>query len=548
MRAPRALAAVGAAFFTTPVLATPGAFDVDFDANPAPVAEHALRNKAYLPAQICAIIGAYIFCVLVVGTALLTYGRKMRRAVTDQRVDVVKANGTNGFEMTPVSPLRGWRSPLSPSKLKHAFKKSQASIAERQQQSVPTSPISPSCQSMTSFDQNFLKNQQEERQKEMERLYAAVMEHDEEKNKKAPNSSDEEIQEVPDEERRHYPVQQKGRPPMINTSASLRVPSGQNPASPISPASPRSPVRAIYPPESPMAATRRQNYTSPPPSSPRGHFAKKDRTASIGSNGSKTRRSIRNLRISGPIAKYPGQGGDDEEARTPLSPRFYNPGPPPSPPSASQTPTTPGTAESLGPFRYEDLGHPHPLPRPHPQRSESGRMLDARSMHSTHSPRPSNGSNTIDIAMRAGDAPQAQPSGPPPAIRTTDLPPPPRLGGAHHHASARSATSSTSELPLRSMTPGSAQLPTTKTTVLEARNRTRDVLSPSNRGLRTPATGVPMTPYSPYMPYTPITPVTPHLVTRKERKQRQRDERKMGLRSPLQEGDEVGDVDWGDAY
>ncbi|EOD51592.1 uncharacterized protein LTHEOB_11919 [Neofusicoccum parvum] len=541
MRAPRALAAVAAAFFTSAV-ATPGAFDVDFDQNPAPGALGAVRNKAYLPAQICGIIGAYIFCVVVIGTALLTYGRRMRRAITDQRVDVVKANGTNGFEMTPVSPSSRWRSPLSPSKLKHAFKKSQTSIAERQQHSVPTSPISPGTQSMSSFDQNFLKNQQEERQKEMERLYAAVMEHDEEKKRKVARSSAEEIQEYPEEEEEgQYPVQQKGRPPMIDTAASLRVPSGQHPASPVSPGTPRSPVRAIYPPESPMAAARRQNYAGPPPttapSSPRGILSKKDRTASIGSTGSKSRRSIRNLRISGPIARY---GGDnDEEARTPLSPRFYNPGPPPSPPSATTapTPTTPGTGDSLGPFRYEDLDRPHPLPRPNPQRGESARSSDARSYH-THSPRPSNGSNTIDIAMRVGDAP----SGPPPAIRTHDLPPPPR--GPH---AARSPASSTSTLPLRNMAPESAQLPSTKTTVVEARNRARDLMSPG-RGLRTPATGVPMTPYSPYMPYTPITPVTPHLVTRKERKQRQKDEKKMGLRSPLEEGDEVGDVDWGDAY
>lgn len=539
MRAPRALAALGAAFFTPAALATPGHFDVDFDVNPAPGAEGALRNKAYLPAQICGIIGAYIFCVLVVGVALLTYGRKMRRTVTE-RVDVVKANGATGFEMTPVSPSRGWRSPLSPSKLKHAFKRSQTSIAERQQQSVPTSPISPGCQSMSSFDQNFLKNQQEERQKEMERLYAAVMEHDEERQKKGARSSTEEIQEYPEEEDQ-YPVQQKGRPPMIDTAATLRVPSGQHPASPASPASPRSPIRAIYPPESPMAAARRHNYAGPPPttqpSSPRGILSKKDRTASIGSTGSKSRRSIRNLRISGPIARYPGSsGGDDEEARTPLSPRFYNPGPPPSPPSATTapTPTTPGTADSLGPFRYEDLEQPHPLPRPNPQRSASG---------SYHTPRPSNGSNTIDIAMRAGDAHHHHPSGPPPAIRTHDLPPPPRGPSA-----AKSAASSTSTLPLRSMVPESAQAPSTKTTVVEARNRTRDFMSPRTGNLRTPATGVPMTPYSPYMPYTPITPVTPHLVTRKERKQRQRDEKKMGLRSPLEEGDEVGDVDWGDAY
>lgn len=539
MRPPRALAAVGALFFTE-ALARPGAFDVDFDLNPAPVAKGAIRDKKYLPAQICGIIGAYIFCVLVIGTALLTYGRKMRRSVTE-RVDVVKANGQNGFEMTPVSPSSRWRSPLSPSKLKHAFKKSQASISERQQHSVPTSPISPGAMSMSSFDQNFLKNQHEERQKEMERLYAAVMEHDEERKNKVVRDSDDDIQESPAEEESHYAVH-KGRPPMIDTSASLRVPSHQHPASPASQGTPRSPVRAIYPPESPMNASRRHNYGgSPPttaPASPRGVFSKKDRTGSVGSAGSKSRRSIRNLRISGPIARYPG-AERDEEARTPLSPRFYNPGPPPSPPSATTapTPTTPGTGDTLGPFRYEHLDRPQPLPRPNPSRSESA--PDTRSYH-THSPHSSNESNTIDIAMRASD----YPSGPPPTIRTHDLPPPPRGPHAGH-----SATSSRSELPLRNMIRESAQLPSTKTTVVEARNRGRDLMSPGRGGgLRTPATGVPMTPYSPYMPYTPITPVTPHLVTRKERKKREKEQKKLGLRTPLEEGDEVGDVDWGDAY
>ena len=75
--------------------------------------------------------------------------------------------------------------------------------------------------------------------------------------------------------------------------------------------------------------------------------------------------NLKNLRISSPM-KYPADQGSDDEARTPLSPRFYNPGAPPSPPTQQNSPTTPGELDA-----YEQLDQVQPLPRPAPQRLNS---------------------------------------------------------------------------------------------------------------------------------------------------------------------------------
>lgn len=80
---------------------------------------------------------------------------------------------------------------------------------------------------------------------------------------------------------------------------------------------------------------------------------------------------------------------------------------------------------------------------------------------------------------------------------------------------------------------------TIKATVLESKA--------PNQHLGPPRTGVPMTPYSPYMPFTPLTPMTPsRLVTKQERKRREKEE---GRRVATLEDavEEEGDM-WGDAY
>ncbi|KAF2136211.1 uncharacterized protein K452DRAFT_362686 [Aplosporella prunicola CBS 121167] len=621
-------AAVAAVLLQAAQPVSAGLFDVDFDLNPAPGAENALRDRSRLPAQICAIIAAYIGCVVIVGVALLTYGRKMRRSI-NEKIDMVKVNEANGFEMTPVSPsmsMRRWW-PRSPSKLSHAFQRSRSSL--NQISSLPTSPISPGEESMASFDKTFLRDQQEARQREMDRLYAAVMEHDERKNSVRVSHAEEHDLEQPREDvmlpapPTYLSPQQKmdRRPPPLNTNAAAALQSRPvHHHQPPPPPSPLSPVRAIYPPESPMAAARRAPYNAPshyysnsynsatsntapapaappPPASPRS-FMSRARTPSTSSTGtkskSKKRRSIRNLRISSPMARFSGHGGDnghdddDLEARTPLSPRFYNPGPPPQPPytpadaqmtpgaattTTSTAPTTPSTADA---FRYEfdaslqSQSHPYPypppaplpLPRPAPQRAVSGASAYAGARASSGSlglpPSPS------PASANAPPLPPSPASTPGPHshghthIAFLASPPParPGLGAGSRSASARSGsintatapspasttaaaaagahTTTTNTLPLRAMAgPLSPSLPspTTKTTVLSTRSR-----DPRLAHLRTPGTAGPATPYSPYMPFSPVTPVTPHLVTREERRERRkREKRGVGV---AEEGEE----------
>ncbi|KAJ9657180.1 hypothetical protein H2201_008261 [Coniosporium apollinis] len=439
----------------------PGFWDIEIDNGPAPSPEdgpplsaNASRDKSLLPAQICGILGGYIITILFIGACLLIFGRRLRKqallaAQGAIEVEMVKPTGKGFDPISPASTARTWLP--SPSKLKHTFRKSATSLTDN--------PKSPGGISVASFDSRVIESDKEKRQQEMERLYAAVAAHDSAQSKVVYSAETEEIRPASggsSPPSGTSPPKKPGRRlPQLQTAlnaAHLDVPG--------SPASPRSPIRTIYPPDYPMAVRPQQSSVTQP-SSPRSILTRKDRTPSMGSASSKTRRGLRNLRISAPLDRYPAD--DDDEAKTPLSPRFYNPGPPPSPPNAS-APTTPGTVDGLD-DHYEGLDKPQPLPRPAPQRSNSRHSSTAV-----------------------------------PTLSTISV--------------AQSASPSTSTLPLRAL--GDAALPATKTTYLERR---RDAL-----GLTTPRTGVPATPYSPYMPFTPITPVTPHLVSRHERKMMKKNE------------------------
>lgn len=384
-----------------------GPFDREFAPEP---------NRDQLPGQICGLVGGYVLTVLIWGILLLTVGRRMRRKTE---------NSPRTLELELVTKQRpSLKSPTSPGSAKSWMKKTFK--RDKPTDSAIGSPQSPTVQSPSSFDHKVLEADKERAQAEMERLYAAVMDHDRKKSYSQVSTEEAELTER--------------RPSAINTS---RDRASSNPGSP---------VKAIYPPGyqhngPPTAPLPRER-----PSSPRSILSKKSHHSNT-SSSSKTRFNLKNLRISGPIQKYPGENPHDE-ARTPLSPRFYNPGAPPSPPTQQHSPTTPRDGDE----DYERLDEVQPLPRPAPQRAGS----------STHSPT-----------------------------------------SASHPQPTKSATSSASSLPLRGFQEP-LKSPDLRTTVLDRRV---DKLS-----MTTPKTGVPYTPYSPYMPFTPVTPVTPHLVTKKERK------------------------------
>lgn len=402
--------------------------------NPAPSPEdgppasaHASRDKSLLPWQICGIVGGYIVTVLFWGILLLTVGRRMRRKTENSprtlELQLVTKRTTDSIR-SPISPIGSARSATSWTK--KLFKK-EKTIENNENVESPIA-ISPVIHSPGSFDQKVIDANKERAQAEMERLYAAVMDHDRKKSLSQVSNGDE----TDFYDRRPSAIQTRDLPSRSN---------------------PNSPMRAIYPPgyqsngppTAPLPRDRYRDNQAPP--SPRSVLSKKSTASS-----SSKRFNLKNLRISGPIHKYPGD--TDEEARTPLSPRYYgNPGAPPSPPTQHNSPTTPGDFEEA----YEGLDRVQPLPRPAPHRRGS-----------SNAPTP------------------------------TSINPP-----------TKSASSSNAELPLRGYAEP-LKSPDLRTTVL---NRRIDHLSAT-----TPKTGVPYTPYSPYMPFTPVTPVTPHLVTKKERK------------------------------
>lgn len=423
----------------------------------------AVPDKSSFPAQICGVVGAYVGTVLIWGILLLTIGRKMRRD---------RENTPKALELSLVTAKPDGRTPASPHSARSAtswFKRGFKSSSKTNLDSAIGSPDSPVVHSPSSFDQKVLDADRDKAQQDMERLYAAVMEHDRKKS----------YSQVSTEETDH---DDRRRPSRIDTSRDANAQSN-----------PTSPVKAIYPPgyhngapSAPLQRDRYRDNSSQPPASPRSILSKKSMNSQH-SSSSKTRFNLKNLRISGPIQKYPDQGPDDE-ARTPLSPRFYNKSGQPSPPTNQHSPTTPADHED--PYlEQERLDEVQPLPRPAPQRLNSIPNSQSQTPTSAHPP---------------------------------------------------SATSSNQSLPLRTYSEP-LKSPDLRTTVLDRR---LDKLSAT-----TPKTGVPYTPYSPYMPYTPLTPVTPHLVTKKERKERKKVEGRRGRGVPserdlVQSPKEI----FGDAY
>ncbi|KAJ4295193.1 hypothetical protein N0V90_007203 [Kalmusia sp. IMI 367209] len=250
-----------------------------------PASAHASRNKNLLPAQICGIVGAYVVTVLIWGILLLTVGRRMRRKTE---------NSPKTLELELVTKRPSIRSPTSPigsarsaSSWRKIFKKEK----DIENGDAPESPIaiSPVIHSPGSFDQRVIDDNKARAQAEMERLYAAVMDHDRKKS--------------------------MSQASIDSNEPNSRRPSAINTRDLTSYSNPSSPIKAIYPPgyaangppTAPLPRDRQSYRDSQVPPSPRSVLSKKS-TASTGSK----RFNLKNLRISGPIQKYPGDHADEE--------------------------------------------------------------------------------------------------------------------------------------------------------------------------------------------------------------------------------------------
>ena len=481
------------------------AFDPDYNtARPAPslippISKNASTDTSLLKWQILGIVGGYVITVVFIFSLLMTVGRRLRRAAQS-------SHGTLSMEM--VKPNRWMQDPSPKVKSTSAFQK----------WGKKTPTASPASTSQATFDGTTVASHKERQEQDMERLYAAVFDNE----TKAPKEISIQEEEVGlSGHTRNLSASSKRsfsqrRPPQL---------AGQG-AEVISPQSP--PATYQQPGFATSAHSMHSRHGSDTSSTKSKTTPTLNNVSGQRTSKSKETKSLRNLKISAPIPtnKYPGVEKDDE-ASTPLSPRYPESSLPASP--LKPRPITPiqdefdvADDDVARPYSYEELDQPRPLPTAAPQRGPT-----------------SNADRRI----------------PPP------LPPPPK------DVSPISAGSSTNQLPFRQHTqapsgstlggttvgPGSPGV--TKTTYLSPR---RDrfqpghghphgfvgVGGPTSAGLGSAALA---TPYSPYMPFSPVTPVTPRLTTRAERKQRQKEE---GKRVANADEDLVKDEKemWGDGW
>ncbi|KAL8765271.1 MAG: hypothetical protein Q9209_007593 [Squamulea sp. 1 TL-2023] len=482
-----------------------------------PLSANSLRDTAYLPSQIGAIFGAYLLSLLIIGGGLLFVGRRLRRSaqaspqtLAMEMVKPLRQDINKAFDPSPIDPSPAPKDLYGPSPNSTLDMKNNWPSPDKSRSSVRWPSVKspqnyqPSIQSsVITFDESVIEDDKTRNEKEMERLYAAVMEHEELKSTGS----------LPPKETlpsQHPPELQHLR----NNTLSSR------PASPPLRDNTKSPARTLT--------------TSPKKSIRPSPIMTHDRNSSRSSFGSfGKRRGIRNLPISPPmgspdlVPEHMGQYGETE----PLSPRFYDPGPPP--------PTPPPKDAKVQKSQPEPFNTPVSSPR---QGSVREALRTPRTSGPTFQPvpeiveHPASQEQVPTIQRPTFTSPKAKRAPAPLSLKT-----------------GLTTAGSTGALPLRS-----APLPFRNLNNSRGANNCSDrppsmikatVLERKlpDRSLGTPRTGVPRTPYSPYMPFTPLTPMTPsRLVTREERKQKEREEgrRVVTVEDRVEEESEI----WGDAY
>lgn len=145
-------------------------------------------------------------------------------------------------------------------------------------------------------------------------------------------------------------------------------------------------------------------------------------------------------------------------------------------------------------------------------------------------------------AVAAPPTPRASglPTSPKPGVnRFPSLPASPKPGATFSRPNAPSAVRTGGALPLRAYEPGLMSPNTYDRTVKQTVFERAGPLSPGGmHTARTPLTGNPV-PYSPYQPFSPVVPITPSLVTKADRKRMRRMEPKTPTLQMVKSDDEL---------
>lgn len=496
-------------------------WSINIDESPAPSPEdgppfsaHATRNRDLLPYQIIGILAAYLGFMLILGTMLLTVGRRLRKQALSAAERPTKMVQPLMMLLSGQSPAHTRGGPFS--RLRR--QPSQAS-SMRSKVSGVVSPLD----STLNFDLDVIEEDKKRNQEALANVYDVIYETEDQKTQQISIQTAEQ-QRVP---AIAIPQPPRRAPTHLRVDADTIHRTDLQPRSPHTPISPS--VRAIYPPlpglsnyeppESPVRTrkggsmelrnSQQGDYSSSPPRHLRGKLARD--------------RLKKGLRISAPL-----RDDNSDGARTPLSPRVYvDPGIPPEPPSAQtidsqwqdRSPATMRSWRQGDDYEsYDWVERPREMPLEHPQRAfkVDGLPLSPnrsiRPLASPQSKRAANGSGALPLRQFT-DQQRATPTSP---------------------ANTRNAY------------PVSPGLASPRIRHNEIDFDARDL----RRGL--PSGKVPYTanatPYSAYFPGQKVEPMTPHLTTRAERLQKEKEEK--ALRGAIAEEDLVKDEGelWKDAY
>ncbi|PLB55233.1 hypothetical protein P170DRAFT_461152 [Aspergillus steynii IBT 23096] len=298
---PAGVAASGSIFPDNSVLLSKLRRDNDLSVNPP-------LDQSLLAIQVGGIVGAYVIFVAVLLTLLLFIGRRLRRTVQSSnfslQVEMMRpAKPSVSIDPSPVTPISvNLPSPNRPNN----FNRSWSSLARGSRSHISGNG------SVATIDESVIAYDRRRAQEEMEMLYAAVLEHDEQKAAGATSSEEEKDVQSPDSA-------------MTNpfTDRSSRVSEGPSAAPMRSPMkSPTSPRSSRLSKISSLSLFNSNNNTNP-------------RSPADTSKLRSPRIALRKLPISSPVGSPDVTASASYgEEQPPLTPRTYNPPPPPTPPAA----------------------------------------------------------------------------------------------------------------------------------------------------------------------------------------------------------------------
>ncbi|KAI1309280.1 hypothetical protein F5Y03DRAFT_76909 [Xylaria venustula] len=478
-----------------------------------PLSAGALRNPAYLPAQIGGIIGAYALSLVLVAVILLSLAKTRRKRITAGEAGLdtyeeygyqfafppdVKPNDNSQnypypyHPQTPKSPIKNFSypTPLGEQPLGEQPRTPYTFSGSFSTYSTSTLGINPL------VDQRVVAADREMAQQQLEEMYKYVLEHEAAKEAGTP------IERPPSPLAKQFPPAASPKPSILkkskNKPANLELGQGQ--------------------PE------------------------KQSRASSILSvlKSPRSKKNVKGISISSPImtpmsSTFPRQDGEELSV---IPPRHYAPASPPPVPtdqpaylqhSRFPVPVAPITPPDLSPESTQSIDERIGAQFGHSRYdSQAPTEVDPVSATSERSTTP-----LVGLPSSPKPSQTRFPSLPASPKPGATFPTSPRPGQSFSRPNAPSAVRTGGALPLRAYEP-SLSSPSAQTTKQTTFERTM----PLSPGARTPWTGAPV-PYSPYQPFSPVVPVTPSLVTKADRKRMKQLQPKTPTMEMVQNSDEM---------